>query len=399
LPRAARSAGTCDAFSGGQGSLRHSVKIALVHKRLDLQGGTERDLFQTAEGLRDLGHEIHLFCSEYGVEPPAGVVAHRVPVIPLGRSLRLWSAAWFARQAGRRANCEVVVGFGRLSRQDVLRCGGGTHRGFLTRLAAEGGARRRLWQNLSIYHRSVLAIEKRQYAPSGARKIIAVSEQVKGDIIAHYGVPPEKIAVLYNGVDTRRFHPARRGVARDQIRNLWKIPGDAPLILFVGSGFRRKGLDRLFSAWKSPRLDRAFLLVVGADARPASYRIQAEAAAPGRIIFAGRQERVEDYYAAADVVALPSLQEAFGNVVLEGLACGLPVAVSREVGAAEILRGALAAGIIEAAHEPAALAETLVALLAKSDDPAWRKDARSLAEVYSWENHFRKLEALLRESI
>lgn len=43
------------------------MKIALVHKRLDLKGGTERDLFKTAEGLRDLGHEIHLFCGEFGV--------------------------------------------------------------------------------------------------------------------------------------------------------------------------------------------------------------------------------------------------------------------------------------------------------------------------------------------
>jgi UDP-glucose:(heptosyl)LPS alpha-1,3-glucosyltransferase len=381
------------------GPLRHCVKIALVHKRLDLQGGTERDLFQTAEGLRDLGHEIHLFCGEYGVNPPAEVISHRVPVIPLGRTLRLWSAAWFAQQAVRRANCDVTVGFGRLPRQDVLRCGGGTHRGFLARLGTAGGARRRLWQSLSIYHRSILAIEKRQYAPSGARRIIAVSEQVKGDIIAHYAVPPEKIAVLYNGVDTRRFHPARRGEARDQIRNCWKIPCEAPLVLFVGSGFRRKGLDRLLSAWKSPRLDRVFLLVVGADARLAGYRAQAEAAAPGRVIFAGRQEHVEDYYAVADVVALPALQEAFGNVVLEALACGLPVAVSRAAGAAEVLRGLLSAGIIEESLDAAALVETLLLLLTRSADPVWRSEARSIAEAHSWKNHFQKLEALLRESV
>ena len=58
------------------------MKIALVHKRLDLNGGTERDLFQTAEGLRDLGHEVHLFCSEYGVPAPRDVIVHHVPVIP-----------------------------------------------------------------------------------------------------------------------------------------------------------------------------------------------------------------------------------------------------------------------------------------------------------------------------
>src|SRR5262245_64085500 len=91
-----------------------ALKIALMHKRLDLKGGTERDLFKTAEGLRDLGHEVHLFCSEFGVAPPAGVRAHRVPVLPPGRTLRLWSFAWFAPRIINNAACDVVVSFGRL---------------------------------------------------------------------------------------------------------------------------------------------------------------------------------------------------------------------------------------------------------------------------------------------
>ena len=126
------------------------MRIALVHKRLDRHGGTERDLFRTAEGLRDLGHEVHLFCSEYGVAPPKDVVAHRVPVIPLGRTLRLWSFAWFGRRAVRKAQYDVVVGFGRLPRQHVLRSGGGTHRGFLEHMGQAGGLRRRIWQAISL---------------------------------------------------------------------------------------------------------------------------------------------------------------------------------------------------------------------------------------------------------
>ena len=374
------------------------MKIALIHKRLDLKGGTERDLYQTAEGLRDLGHEIHLFCSEYGVQPPRDVVAHRIPVIPLGRTFRLWSFAWFGQAALQKLDLDIVVGFGRLWRQDALRCGGGTHRGFLCRLGMDGGWRRRFWQNVSLYHRSLLAIEKRQYDPSGSRIIIAVSKQVKGDIIANYSVPAEKIVVLYNGVDKDRFHPARRGEVRDKVRNQWKIPFDAPLVLFVGSGFRRKGLDRLLSIWKSPRLDKVFLLVVGTDARIRQYQSRADSVAPGRIVFAGRQEDVEDYYAAADGVALPSLQEAFGNVVVEALASGLPVLVSRDAGASEIIRGPLAEGIFDRDVDAETLERKLLWLLEKSHDACCTQEARKIAEEHSWENHFRRLEALLLES-
>jgi UDP-glucose:(heptosyl)LPS alpha-1,3-glucosyltransferase len=118
------------------------LKIALVHKRLDLNGGTERDLYLTAEGLRDLGHEVHLFCSEFWVQVPAGVVAHRVPAMPFGRTARLWSFALNGSKSAASADCDVTVGFGRILRQDVLRCGGGSHRRFLEQLGAEGGWRR-----------------------------------------------------------------------------------------------------------------------------------------------------------------------------------------------------------------------------------------------------------------
>ena len=374
------------------------MKIALVHKRLDLRGGTERDLFRTAEGLRDLGHEVHLFCSEFQVAPPQNVIAHRVPVIPLGRTLRLWSFAWLGGRAVEQAHCDVVVGFGRLPHQHVLRSGGGTHRGFLKQMEQAGGLRRRIWQNLSLYHRSLLAIEKRQYDGLKSRRIVAVSERTKQDIVAQYSVPAEKITVLYNGVDLTRFHPMKRKEHRQQIRKRWNIPEDAHLVLFVGSGFRRKGLDRLLSIWKSSSLDRVFLLVVGGDARLDRYQARADLIAPGRVVFAGRQEHVENYYAAADILALPSLQEAFGNVVLEALAAGLPVLVSSEVGAAEIIRGPLSEGIVNVNNGTETIQRKLLWLLEKSKDPWWASQARSLAEENSWEDHFRRLEALLLET-
>jgi UDP-glucose:(heptosyl)LPS alpha-1,3-glucosyltransferase len=373
------------------------MKIALAHKRLDLKGGTERDFYRTAEGLRDLGHEIHLFCSEYGVKPPRGTVSHVVPVLPLGRTARLWSFALMAPALIRRCRCDVAVSFGRMLRADVVRSGGGSHRGFLERLGGEGGPGRRLWQRLSPYHQSVLAIERRQFQPGSYQRLIAVSEEVSRDLVRHYAIPRQRITVLYNGVDPHRFHPARREDFRAKIRECWRIPPEAPLVLFVGSGFRRKGLDFLLSAWSAPSLSQAYLLVVGADARMGRYQERARAVAGERIRFAGRREDVENYYAAADVVALPSLQEAFGNVVLESLAAGLPVLVSRQAGAAEVLTGALAEGIIERLDDPEELVGKLAALLEQSADPALSAEARTLAEKFSWEKHFREFAALLEE--
>ena len=239
------------------------MKIALVHKRLDLKGGTERDLFETAVGLSAAGHQVHLFCSQYGVPAPPGIIAHRILAAPLGRTVRLWSFALGAQKATRETACDFVINFGRLIDADLLRCGGGTHRGFLTRMAAHGGMGRRSWQSISTYHQSLLALEKRQFSSPQLKKIIAVSNSVKNDILANYPVAEKNITVLYNGVDSHRFHPSDGPEHRCAVRREWNIPLDAPVVLFVGNGFRRKGLDKLMSAWTLPRLAGTYLLVVG----------------------------------------------------------------------------------------------------------------------------------------
>jgi hypothetical protein len=72
--------------------------------------------------------------------------------------------------------------------------------------------------------------------------------------------------------------------------------------------------------------------------------------------------------------------------------------VSRDVGAGEILRGRLAAGVVDPAAGNGALEQTLLFLLKQSRDPLWQGEARALANAYSWDNHFRKLVALIQES-
>lgn len=373
------------------------MKIALAHKRLDLRGGTEGDLYRTAEGLRDLGHEVHVFCAEFGVPPPEGTRRHTIPLLALGRTARLLSFAFLGPRMILPHGCDVVVGFGRMVRQDVLRSGGGSHRVFLDKMAQAEGTLRRLWHRTSIYHRSVLAVERLQYRSGSYKRILAVSREVKREIVTTYHVPEEKIAVVYNGVDHERFHPRNRDHSRQKIKRQWGIPPEAPLVLFVGSGFKRKGLDRLLAVLESPRFAGIYLLVVGDDADWNHYRSWAKTKAEGRILFAGRQTHVEDYYGAADLLALPAIQEAFGNVILEALASGLPVVTTRAVGAAEVLTGELEKGIVAYSDHVSEIESKVVWMLDPARWPFLSIQARRLGERYSWGNHFQELENYLLE--
>ena len=375
------------------------MKIALAHKTLDKRGGTELDFYRTASGLRDLGHEVHLFCSEFAIDPPAGTYAHLIPIVPLGRTARLWSFAKIAPTIMRPYSCDVVVSFGRMICQDVLRSGGGSHRAFLQKFGKEGGLRRRIWHHLSPYHQSLLALERQQFQPGHYKRVLAVSEEVKRELLATYAVREDRITVIHNGVDEKRFHFSLRDKFRTLIRKQWHIPLDAPTVLFVGSGFRRKGLDRLMKAWNSPQMKDAYLVVVGDDAQRTRYQALAAERANGKIIFVGRRDDVESYYGAADLLALPAVQEAFGNVVLEALATGLPTVVSQVVGASEILKGKLADGIVVHPEDPKELVDKLLAMLERGRYPNFALEARELAEAYSWSNHFSKLEIFLKETI
>jgi UDP-glucose:(heptosyl)LPS alpha-1,3-glucosyltransferase len=226
-----------------------------------------------------------------------------------------------------------------------------------------------------------------------------VSEKVKRELVATYAVPEGKITVIYNGVDEKQFHLGLRDQFRESIRKQWHIPLDAPTVLFIGSGFRRKGLDRLLRAWSSPQMRDTYLVVVGDDAQRGRYKAMAEEQAEGKVVFAGRRDDVERYYGAADLLALPAVQEAFGNVVLEALAAGLPTVLSQIVGAGEILKGGLAEGIVAHPEDPKEMAAKLLLMLERGRNTDFSLEARKLAEGHSWSNYFNRFDIFLKDIV
>ena len=304
---------------------------------------------------------------------------------------------FFAPKSIARVGCDVTMSFDRVVKQDLFRSGGGPHKTFLAKMQAQSGRLKSLWYDVSLYHRLSLAIEKRQLSPAGSWKIIVVSEQNRREMIDAYGIAESRIEVIHNGVDHEHFHPGRRAEWSKRIRAEYGIPVDGRIVLFVGTGFRRKGLDRLLRLWQHDAPPHCYLLVVGKDAQLAYYR-KAWRANP-RVIFAGPRSNVEAFYAAADVLALPSVQEAFGNVVLEGLACGLPVLTVAGVGALDKAGEALREGILNNPDDSGEIREKIMRLSNPLRWPFLSRQARAVAEKYSWESYLDRVEALLSEFV
>lgn len=367
------------------------MRIAFMHRRL-AGGGTETDLRRMATGLAARGHELHVFCARRDAEVP-GVIVRRVPTVRAGRVARLLSFALAAPRAVARERFDVVVGFGRTPRQDVVRVGGGTHRTYLARMEAAGLRGRAR----GPYHRAILWLERQQFAADGHRRVLAVSARVRDEIAADYAVAPDRIAVVYNGVDLLRFHPDARATVGMRERRALGVGEGVRVCAAVGTGFRRKGFDLLLRLWREAPPADTVLVVVGDDERLARYRREAETPRlAGRVVLTGPRADVEAVLAAADVLCLPSRQEAFGNVVLEACAAGVPVVTSRRAGAAELLGGPLATLVVDDPEDLAALGAALGRALG-SDGPALGRAARARAEEFPWKTHLDRVEALLAE--
>jgi UDP-glucose:(heptosyl)LPS alpha-1,3-glucosyltransferase len=365
------------------------MQIAFMHRSLT-GGGTEADLRRMASGLAARGHALHVFVAATE-RPPDGVTAHRVPVLRAGRIARLLSFALVAPRLVARTRWDVVVGFGRTPRQDVIRVGGGTHRSYLAAMAAAG--RRR---GQGPYQRALLRLERRMFQPDGHRRVLAVSRRVADEVVRDYDVPRDRVRVIYNGVDLERFHPQRRETDGVRLRNELGL-GRRPVCVAIGTGFARKGFDLLFECWRAAPPANAALVVVGDDQRLAHYRRLA-AAPPlaGHVYVLGPRADVERLLAVADVLCLPSHQEAFGNVVLEAAAAGVPVVTSAAVGAAELLEGPLTELVVADPAHGSALRDALTR--AVSDGWSTRSAAaRCMAERHPWERHLNDLEAFLEE--
>jgi UDP-glucose:(heptosyl)LPS alpha-1,3-glucosyltransferase len=314
-----------------------------------------------------------------------------VPILRGGRLVRLLAFAVAAPRAAASDRFDVVVGFGRTPRQDVVRCGGGTHQTYLARMEA-AGLRPRV---RGPYHRAILWLERRAYGPGGHRRVLTVSARARDEIATDYGVARDRIAVVYNGVDLERFHPARRAVLGEATRRSLGLPAGGRVCAAIGSGFRRKGFDLLLRLWAERPPDDTALVLVGDDERLARWRRDA-AALGGRVVVAGPRPDVEAVLAVADVVCVPSRQEAFGNVVLEACAAGVPVVTTRRTGAAELLSGPLAELVVDDPEDLDALAGALARALGPRG-AVFGRAARARAEAFPWTQHLDGIEALFAE--
>ncbi|MCH6230772.1 glycosyltransferase family 4 protein [Microbacterium sp. CFH 31415] len=357
------------------------MRVAMSSYAFNNEGGIERASYELALRMADR-IDLTLVSAKIDPLPQPPLRWHRVPMAPSpGFALPVtYSAA--ASRSIRALDVDIVHNQGGCATrvQDVITAHS-CHRAWWEMKFRNGEALRAI---ANPFHHAVLQVEQRNYRPGRFRRAIAVSPSVARELTQYYGADPGRITVIPNAVDVRRFQPADAPAIRAKVRARHGYGDDEVVLLFVGKEFRRKGLAAVIDAL--PLLPPAArLLVVGGD-DPRPFRAQAAALGVGdRIVFTGHSPVVEEYFQAGDVFVFPTIYEAFGLVMLEAAAAGLPVVATPLGVAEEMIENGRNGALIE--RDGASIAAAVAPLVADRDlRRRMGEEARADASAYtSWE--------------
>ena len=371
---------------------------------LPARGGCETYIADLARRLARDGHAVHIYACRWDPSRlPETTHYHRIPAPRGPRFLRPWGfAATCAAELARRTH-DASIGFDKTWGQDILYPQGGLHVASAAHnlLKYRSGWARKLaalakWLDPAAW--SFARLERRQYLGESRPQIVVNSRMVQRHFSRFYDVPPEAVQVLPSAIDPTRFaaedRPKRRALERDR----WAVSPSEPVGLFVAMNYRLKGLAPLLHALRHVPPERPFRLAVVGSPRTGSYeRLARKLGVADRVLFLGFRADPKDAYFAADFLVHPTFYDPCSLVVLEALACGLPVVTTRYNGASELFADGREGFVIDDPHDAAALGGALTKLLDPATRSACATAARQASQRWTFEQHYQQLLQLFRE--
>jgi glycosyltransferase involved in cell wall biosynthesis len=306
------------------------LKILQISSAQSLGGG-ERHLADLANGLARRGHDVYVAARPKSplINELGQVPEENVTTLPLRNSLDVKSARDLSRLVNKNRIQIVHV---HMARDYPLAA-------YAARLNPRSRliVTRHVLFGLNRLHRITLA---------KASRIIAVSRAVASQLLADAIAPAGRISVVLNGIDTARFHEARKRFTRRKFLNDWKLPEDTLLVGTVGELTPLKGQEEFLRAAIQvlKRYPNAFFVIAGIDHsqgkehRAALKQLIGELNLAERVRLVGWLEDLAQLYCALDVFVSASHTESFGLALVEAMASGTAVVATETDGAREIIQ-------------------------------------------------------------
>ena len=372
------------------------MKIALSFPGCHRRGGVERVMVECLNFLANRQHQTHAFASEWdrsALHPE--VVCHDIPT--RGR-LAAGQVNRFRQDSARAIAAlgpDVTGSFGVAAAPGSVVWMQSVHAAWMDVSRRTRTIRERFKQRLNPFHPMILRAEKRLLAGREYRRLVALTPQVRDDLMTFYGVPAADVDILPNGFSRAEFNPENRRRNRAEMRRTLEFSPGAKVIVFVANEAERKGLPHLLRAVARLADPALHVLAVGRFDPAPSARLAGSLGLGARVRFPGASARVAQFYAAADLFALPTQYEAWGLVIIEAMACGLPVLTSRLAGAAVAVAEGETGQLLDEPRDEEEIARKLAVLLAGVPEVDGERISRSV-EPYEWSQILTRYEEILR---
>lgn len=343
-----------------------TLKIAIIAEHVHHRGGQERVVAEIITRL-SRRHQIDLFCFSATDIPAENVRVHRLWCPGQSSTLQ---AIWMVMLSlfvirPRRYDVILSQGGNCLVQNFVL-----VHTCHARRAQALKDVR---WQyeKTSVVTRLLWGLRQAWATWMEGRavrrcrgRVIAVSQVLADYVATQHGLKPSEVYTVPNGVDHSVFNPQVTKQLRSQVREAHGLSSEQFIILFAGGRWFDKGLPFVIEALQL-MTQPATLMVVG-DGDVELFTQLAEAGnSREKVIFIPPQQQISRYYAAADCLALPTRAEGFGLVMVEAAACGLPLVVTADGAATELVEDGVSGFLVN--YAPAVIAEKLDILAASPE--------------------------------
>lgn len=376
------------------------MKIALALENFNsFGGGVEAYAVGLAKKLVEKGWDVHLYGHSWNNEPPQAMF-HRISPLPrfFPPSLRiLWFALNHSRMV-RACNYDVVLGFGNTLFMNVYQSHGGVHRFSTMRKISAirnpilRSAKRALALISPKYHVRAW-IEGAAFRAEKRPVVIAISDMVRKDLSAYFGLSEDEIILVYNGAD----HSKIKAVEEPRISEIRLKLGftDEVIFLFMAYDLRKKGALYLLEAVaelarRSSQRPFGVVIVGGAPSR-AMQSLVKRSGLTKQIIFLGPTKEPQLYFRACDVLVLPTFYDACSLVVFEALAAGMPIITTKFNGAAGVVREGVTGIILASPSDTHALSVAMEKFLDPDFLTRARQEARDDSISYQLDDNYRKM--------
>ncbi|MCN4144620.1 MAG: glycosyltransferase family 4 protein [Thiohalomonas sp.] len=354
------------------------MKLAFVLFKYFPYGGLERDFLRIAKICQSRGHEIFVYSFIWEGDLPEGFNLTLIPVKGISNHQRISNFSNKFSQLlinkdvlNKEERFDLVVGFNKMKDLDLYYAADPCYE---AKVREQHGKLYRLGKRYKVFQ----SMEESVFAQDKNVELLFISDIQMENFKTIYHTPAERFHSLPPGVDRSRIRPDNADEIRSRVRDSLSLKKNDKLLLMIGTGYKRKGVDRAIEALASlpePLRSKTYLLVAGED-KLKKYKAQAKKLGiENQVHLPGARDDVPQLLLASDLFMHPARHENTGTVLLEGIAAGIPQVISGVCGYAFHIEKAQAGKLLSEPFQQTEYNNVLLDMLTSEHWQQWQDNA------------------------